>query len=126
MLFLWFIFQTTEFERKNPELKHLGFVRYAAIRALVCVSNLYDYAKQNSGPLRSTVGTVEGTVNNVLGPVYHKLKGVPDDLLVFVDNKVFSDFVFLRFLDFFFKNNFWIKKFRVSLVCVPEISAVLA
>lgn len=79
----------TEVERKSPELKYLGFVRIAAIRAFVCVSNLYDYAKQNSGPLRSAVGTVEGTVNTVLGPVYHKLKGVPDDLLVFVDKKVF-------------------------------------
>ncbi|KAF7813605.1 REF/SRPP-like protein [Senna tora] len=79
-----------EVERKKstPELKHLGFVRIAAIQALVCVSNLYDYAKKNSGPLRSTVRTVEGTVSGVLGPVYRKLKGVPDDLLVFVDSKV--------------------------------------
>lgn len=77
-----------ETERKNQELKHLGFVRLAAIHALVCASSLYDYAKQNSGPLRSAVGTVEGAVTAVVGPVYQKLKGVPDDLLVFFDNKV--------------------------------------
>ncbi|KAE8056671.1 hypothetical protein FH972_013419 [Carpinus fangiana] len=49
---------------------------------------LYDYAKQNLGPLLSAVGTVEGTVTAIVGPVYQKLKGVPDDLLVFLDNKV--------------------------------------
>ncbi|CAN1313265.1 REF/SRPP-like protein At1g67360 [Linum perenne] len=80
-----------EVERKTntgPELKHLGIVRLAAIKTLVCVSNLYGYAKQNSGPLRSTVGSVEGAVSSVVGPVYQKLKGVPDDLLVFFDRKV--------------------------------------
>ncbi|PRQ39901.1 putative rubber elongation factor [Rosa chinensis] len=69
-------------------LKHLGFVRIAAIQTLVCVSNLYEYAKQNSGPLRSTVGTVEGAVTTVVGPVYEKFKGMPDDLLAFLDTKV--------------------------------------
>nr|AFK45887.1 unknown [Lotus japonicus] len=78
-----------EVERKtHQELKHLGFVKIAAIQAFVCVTNLYEYAKQNSGPLRSAVGTVEGTVTTVLGPVYNKFKGVPNDLLVFADNKV--------------------------------------
>ena len=82
-----------KYESKNEELKHLGFVRVAAIQTLVVVSNLYEYAKQNSGPLRSTVGTVEGAVTSVLGPVYSKLKDVPDDVLVFVDNKVYSKFL---------------------------------
>ncbi|RYR64009.1 hypothetical protein Ahy_A03g010168 [Arachis hypogaea] len=79
----------SEVERKSEkELKHLGFVRIAAIQAFVCVSNLYQYAKHNSGPLRSAVGAVEGTVSAVLGPVYNKFRDVPDDLLVFVDNKL--------------------------------------
>ncbi|MCI30324.1 REF/SRPP-like protein, partial [Trifolium medium] len=43
----------------DEELKHLGFVKIAAIQAFVCMSSLYDYAKQNSGPLRSAVCTVE-------------------------------------------------------------------
>lgn len=64
-------------------------MKIVAIQAFACVSNLYNYAKQNSGPLRSAVGTVEGTVTTVLGPVYDRVKGVPQDLLVFVDNKVF-------------------------------------
>ncbi|KAF5726669.1 REF/SRPP-like protein [Tripterygium wilfordii] len=77
-----------ETENKSGELKHLGFVRIAAIHALAYVFNLYEYAKQNSGPLRSTVGPVEGAVTTVVGPVYAKLKGVPEGLLEFVDGKV--------------------------------------
>lgn len=63
-------------------------MRITTIYVVACVSNLYDYAKKNSGPLRSTVGSVEGVVSSVVGPVYEKFKGVPSDLLVFVDNKV--------------------------------------
>ncbi|GMJ13289.1 LD-associated protein 1, small rubber particle protein [Hibiscus trionum] len=77
-----------EFENKNLGLKHLNFVRVAAIHALVCVSNLYDYSKRNSGPLRSTVDNVESAVTTVVGPVYQKFKDVPDHLLGFIDNKV--------------------------------------
>ena len=83
------------------KLKHLGFVRIAAIHAFVCMSSLYDYAKHNSGPLRSAVGTVEGTVTTVLGPVYNKFKPLPQDLLVFLDNKVSFNLTFL-FVSFFF------------------------
>ena len=75
-------------ESKNKDLKHLGFVRIAAIQTFVIVSNLYEYAKQNSGPLRSAVGTVENTVTTVLGPVCNKFKDFPDDVLVYVDKKV--------------------------------------
>lgn len=80
-----------EVERKisdHEELKHLAFVRIATIHAFVCMSSLYDYAKQNSGSLRSAVETVEGTVTTVLGPVYNKFKPLPQDLLLFLDNKV--------------------------------------
>lgn len=69
-------------------LKHLGFVRLTAVSALVFVSRLYDRAKRNCGPLRSAVATVEGAVTAVVGPVYEKLKPVPEDLLVFADRKV--------------------------------------
>jgi len=75
-------------KRDHPELKRLGFVRVYAIKTLVCVSNLYGYAKHNSGSLKSAVGTVENAVAAVVGPVYENFKGVPDDLLVFLDAKV--------------------------------------
>lgn len=77
-----------EMEKSEVNLKHLGFVRVLAINTAVLVSNLYDYAKQNSGPLRSTVGTVENAVTTVVKPVYERLKGVPDEVLVFLDKKV--------------------------------------
>ena len=80
-----------ETEKKNSKelgLNHLGFVRVAAIQVLVSLSNLYDYAKQNSGPLKPAVGKVEGAVTTVVTPVYNKLKDVPDTLLLFLDHKV--------------------------------------
>ncbi|XP_055810486.1 REF/SRPP-like protein At1g67360 [Solanum dulcamara] len=77
-----------EMEKSESNLKHLGFVRLFAINTAVLVSNLYDYAKQNSGPLRSTVGTVEKAVTTVVRPVYERFKGVPDEVLVFLDKKV--------------------------------------
>ncbi|KAE9601112.1 hypothetical protein Lal_00023790 [Lupinus albus] len=83
--------ETKVVEKKKNEqqkLKHLGFVKIVVIQTLVCVSYLYQFAKKNSGPLRSAVGTVEDTVINVLGPVYDKIKGVPIHLLLFVDEKV--------------------------------------
>lgn len=70
-------------------------MRIVVIQTFAIVSNLYEYAKQNSGPLRSAVGTVENTVTTVLGPVYNKFKDVPDDVLVFVDKKVIFFFLYL-------------------------------
>lgn len=77
-------------EKCEVNLKHLGFVRVLALNTAVLLSNLYDYAKQNSGPLRSTVGTVENAVTTVVRPVYDRFKGVPDEVLVFLDKKVFN------------------------------------
>ncbi|KAH7520785.1 hypothetical protein FEM48_Zijuj08G0182800 [Ziziphus jujuba var. spinosa] len=58
---------------KNQELKHLGFVRVTVIEALICMSNMYDYAKQNLGSLQSMVGTVEGAVTTDLSFVDKKV-----------------------------------------------------
>lgn len=69
-------------------LKYLDFVQVAAIYVLVCFSTVYEYAKQNSGPLKSGVETVEATVKTVIGPVYDKFHDVPFELLKFVDRKV--------------------------------------
>lgn len=80
-----------ETEKKNSKelgLKHLGFVRVAAIHVLVSLSSLYGYAKRNSGPLKPAVGKVEGAVTTVVTPVCNKLKDVPDTLLLFLDHKV--------------------------------------
>src|SRR5574340_1098289 len=77
-----------ESESQNLELKHLGFVRIAVLQTIVCVTNLYDYAKQNSGPLRSAVESVESAVNTVVTPAYEKLRIAPDDVFVFLDEKV--------------------------------------
>ncbi|XP_020243564.1 stress-related protein-like [Asparagus officinalis] len=72
---------------KQAKLKYLDFVHVAAIQALVCVSRLYDWAKENSGPLKPGVQTVEGTVKTVVGPVYEKFRDLPFEILKFVDTK---------------------------------------
>ncbi|KAJ6796124.1 stress-related protein-like isoform X1 [Iris pallida] len=72
----------------QQRLKYLDFVQVAAVQALVCLSRLYDFSKENSGPLKPGVESVEGTVKAVIGPVYHKFRGVPFEVLKFVDCKV--------------------------------------
>lgn len=76
-------------------------MRILAINAAVVVSNLYDYAKQNSGPIKSTVGKVENAVAAVVGPVYERFKSVPADILVFLDEKVNLISFFSFFIDAF-------------------------
>ncbi|XP_059439274.1 stress-related protein-like isoform X2 [Corylus avellana] len=82
-------------ENKRPtetddqkRLKYLDFVQVAVIYSVVCFSTLYDYAKESSGPLKSGVHAIEGTVKTVIGPVYERFHDVPFDLLMFVDRKV--------------------------------------
>ncbi|KAL6208432.1 hypothetical protein ACLB2K_019381 [Fragaria x ananassa] len=72
----------------EKKLKYLEFVEVAAIYAVLCFSSLYEYAKENAGPLKPGVQTVEGTVKTVIGPVYEKFQDLPFQLLKFVDRKV--------------------------------------
>ncbi|WMV47602.1 hypothetical protein MTR67_040987 [Solanum verrucosum] len=74
-----------EDERK---LKYLDVVQVAAIYVIVCFSTLYEYGKENSGPLKPGVQAVEATVKTVIGPVYEKFHNVPFNLLKFIDLKV--------------------------------------
>ncbi|CAK9171990.1 unnamed protein product [Ilex paraguariensis] len=81
--------QPTEIvQDSEKQLKYLDFVQIAAIYVVVCFSTIYDYAKENSGPLKPGVQTVEGTVKTVIGPLYEKCHDVPFELLKFVDRKV--------------------------------------
>jgi hypothetical protein len=74
--------------KEDEKLKYLEFVRIAALHAVFCFTNLYVKAKEKSGPLKSGVETVEGTVKSVVGPVYDKYHDVPNEILKFVDRKV--------------------------------------
>ncbi|XP_052182520.1 stress-related protein [Diospyros lotus] len=81
--------QPTETVEDNRKMvKHLDFVQVAAIYIVVCISSLYEYARENSGPLKPGVQTVEATVKTVISPVYEKFHDVPFELLKFVDRKV--------------------------------------
>lgn len=79
---------STQVDNKDVQLKHLGFVRVLTLNAVVLVCNIYDYAKQNAGSVKSKVENAENSVRAVVGPVYERFKGVPDDILVFLDHKV--------------------------------------
>lgn len=72
----------------TEELKHLGFVRTAATYLVVCLSTIYELAKDNAGPLRLGVENIEATVETVLSPLYERFSDVPFKLLLFVDRKV--------------------------------------
>ncbi|XP_047311293.1 REF/SRPP-like protein At3g05500 [Impatiens glandulifera] len=75
-------------EEEAQRLKYLQFVQVALLQAAIGFSRLYGYAKNNSGPLKPSVETVEGTVKAVVGPAYGKYHDVPIELLKFVDRKV--------------------------------------
>jgi hypothetical protein len=82
-------------ETSNRKLKHLGFIRVIAIYYVISLLKLYEYAKLKSGPFRSTIQTLEFFVIAVLAPFYDRAKGLPDDILVFLDNK--ADVATIRF-----------------------------
>ncbi|KAM5574523.1 hypothetical protein ABKV19_013792, partial [Rosa sericea] len=73
--------------RAKKELKHLKVLRMAVIYMMMCVLNMYEYAKKNLGPLRSVVWTVEVAMINIVAPIYWRFKGVPDDFLGLLNTK---------------------------------------
>ncbi|XP_009776924.1 REF/SRPP-like protein At3g05500 [Nicotiana tabacum] len=75
-------------QTEEEKLKYLEFLQVAMIHAALYVAKVYGYAKENSGPLKPGVQTVEGTVKTVVGPVYDKFHDVPVEVLKFVDRKV--------------------------------------
>lgn len=82
------------------QLKRLGFLRTFTVNVVVLVSNIYDYAKENSGSLKPSVDKAESAVAAVVSPIYERFKGVPSHLLLFLDTKVFL-FVFFFNYSFF-------------------------
>ncbi|XP_030532502.1 stress-related protein [Rhodamnia argentea] len=80
--------QTENVEYDERRLKYLDFVQMAAIYMVICFSTLYEFAKENSGPLRPGVQTVEATVRTVVGPLYDRFQHVPFEALRFIDSKV--------------------------------------
>ncbi|KAL9998898.1 putative rubber elongation factor [Helianthus debilis subsp. tardiflorus] len=60
----------------------------ATLHVLLYASKAYCYAKNNSGPLKPKVETIEGTLKTVVSPTYDKYHHVPVEFLKFVDRKV--------------------------------------
>ena len=85
----WYIYICSiRLKTRRKKLKYVDFVQVVPIYVVVCFSSVYRYAKENSGPLKPGVRTVEDTVRTVIGPVYDKFHDVPFQLLKFVDHKV--------------------------------------
>ncbi|RAL52621.1 unnamed protein product [Cuscuta campestris] len=80
--------ETVKIQSEEQRLKYLEFVQAAVLHAVICTAKLYSYAKENLGPLKPGVQTVEGTVKTVVGPVYDKIHYLPGEVLKFVDRKV--------------------------------------
>lgn len=75
-------------QNEDQTLKYLGFFQVAAQTVTTRLSALYDYAKENSGPLKQGVDAMEGTVKLMVGPVYRKVEGKPFEILLLADRKV--------------------------------------
>ncbi|KAI3509231.1 hypothetical protein L1887_24348 [Cichorium endivia] len=75
-------------QHEQDTLKYLDVVQKAAQSAVPYVSKAYDYAKQNSGSLKPSVETIEGTLKNVVGPVIDTFHDVPVEVLKVADRKV--------------------------------------
>ncbi|WCJ21354.1 Rubber elongation factor protein (REF) [Euphorbia peplus] len=75
-------------QEDDKRLKYLDFIEVAAMYMMACFYSIYEYAKDNSGPLKTGVQTVEATVKTVISPVYDRFQDVPFQLLKFVDRKV--------------------------------------
>lgn len=69
---------------RGRHLKRLGFAEKIAINAIIYVSNIYVYAKLNSGVFRSVADSTDRFVASVCG----NLKGAPSRILFVIDDKV--------------------------------------
>ncbi|KAJ9554530.1 hypothetical protein OSB04_018575 [Centaurea solstitialis] len=75
-------------ESTTSELKHLRFLKEIALKFVVLLSNVYSFAKENTGVLETKIVSVEKAVVSAVAPVYNKLKDLAERILVFVDDKL--------------------------------------
>ena len=83
-------------------LKWLGFFQVAAQNVTTRLSVLYGYAKENFGPLKQVLDTIEGTMKLVVGPVYLKVQGKPFDILLLADRKVCPRSIIKRYICYYY------------------------
>lgn len=75
-------------EQSATELKYLGLWKKIVVRFVAILSNVYNFAKENSGDYKTTVVFIENKVVPTFGPIYKNLKELVDQTSVFVDDKV--------------------------------------
>ncbi|GJY32564.1 REF/SRPP-like protein [Tanacetum coccineum] len=79
-----------EIKQSTSELRHFGFLKEFTLKFLVVLSNVYDFAKENSGVMKTTLVSAENTMVSAIVPLYNKLKDLPEGILVFVDDKMLT------------------------------------
>ncbi|XP_023736631.1 stress-related protein isoform X2 [Lactuca sativa] len=77
-----------EVEDEEESLKYLDIVQKTAENAVPYVSKAYDYAKDNSGTLKPSMETTEGTLKTVFDPAVDTFHDVPVNVLKFFDRVV--------------------------------------
>ncbi|KAL7582665.1 stress-related protein isoform X1 [Lactuca sativa] len=77
-----------EVEDEEESLKYLDIVQKTAENAVPYVSKAYDYAKDNSGTLKPSMETTEGTLKTVFDPAVDTFHDVPVNVLKFFDRKI--------------------------------------
>ncbi|KAE8664141.1 hypothetical protein F3Y22_tig00112856pilonHSYRG00117 [Hibiscus syriacus] len=75
-------------QEETQKLKYLAFVQAAIVHMFFLFTDLFTKLKQNSGPLKPVLQTVETLVKTVIGPIFYKFFDVFYDLLEFADDKI--------------------------------------
>ncbi|XP_022746755.1 uncharacterized protein LOC111296623 isoform X2 [Durio zibethinus] len=79
---------TEMINEEEQRLKYLAFVQVTAVHVVLCLTNLFVYAKERSGLLKPGVEIVERIIKSLVRLVFDKYFNVPGELLKFVDRKV--------------------------------------
>nr|ANS56717.1 rubber elongation factor-like stress related protein 1 [Hevea brasiliensis] len=74
--------------KEEDSLKYLLFVQLSASVAVFSLPKLNDYVKNNSGPLKPAIQTIESTVKTVVTPIYPTFEDVFNKVLKFADNQI--------------------------------------
>ncbi|KAJ9128592.1 hypothetical protein P3X46_034718 [Hevea brasiliensis] len=81
-----------EANEKEEKLKYLEFVQATTDDAVTSLSNIYLYAKDNSGPLKPGVETIEGVAKTVVIPA----SKIPTEAIKFADRAMDASFTTLQ------------------------------
>eukprot|EP00252_Welwitschia_mirabilis_P025632 TRINITY_DN809_c0_g1_i1.p1 TRINITY_DN809_c0_g1~~TRINITY_DN809_c0_g1_i1.p1 ORF type:complete len:251 (+),score=45.45 TRINITY_DN809_c0_g1_i1:115-867(+) len=80
--------QQSDLQNQSDGLRYLSFFHVAAQKAISRLGRVYQYGKENSGPLKQGISAVEGTVKVLVAPIFSKIQDKPYKILAYADRKV--------------------------------------